>query len=287
VEIGRSLSTKAPSTGQSQSSSANNPSLESSKSLSNDNELLQATLETDSPPSPPTDDRAALHQLYAAASKFGVDQLALNEFLLSRSGSVASNYSSYTGRTTGRSPYPAPASPVSPSAGSGSSAPRRNGSILRDTSKQPQTQQAFTFPPRETTPVGTNLAVPRFASTPDVPGNAVIRRTLYIASDPKLANAVDAQAQSQAQTQAPSSPFLGVGRKPSVRSPQNTHKRSTSISSVQSVRSVTDRAPTPPPNRSARRKSAEASPPVPQLPSALSQDPKLSPTRNRSMRQAA
>lgn len=204
-------------------------------------------VEPDSPEPPQVSsggDQAALKQLYDAASKLGYDQSALSEFL-SRSGSITSTHRATDSRADVRSPDLGLPSPtledghphlVSGSADASSSVPLA----------RPQ------YPPRSASDTG------------EVPGNTVLRRTLYITSDLKPS---DEQSQNTTPT-----------RKGFVR---HGHKRSASVTSVLSSRSVVDRAPTPPPTRAARRKSTEPSPPVPQLPSAYTQAAKTSPTRPR------
>ena len=194
------------------------------------------------PVSAPPGDEAALRQFYDAAEKLGYPHAALDEFL-SRSGSVTSNYRNTESLRSARSPTPA----ADVAAGLSSEAYLRS----------PPTSST------DNSPVQMAGSTPTSHGAPDAinSSNAVVRRTLYIASDTTPSEAMDDN--------------IPPPRRSSIR---HSHKRSASITSMQSGRSVLDRAPTPPPNKSARRKSQEPSPPVPRLPSFASQGSRLSPT---------
>ena len=201
------------------------------------------------PVSPPPGDEAALRQLYDAAEKLGYPYAALDEFL-SHSGSVTSNYQNTESLTSARSPTPAAdMAPGLSSEGYLRSLP------ISSTDNSPVQMAGST---------STSHGVPDAINS----SNAVVRRTLYIASDATPSEAMDDN--------------IPPPRRSSIR---HGHKRSASITSMQSSRSVLDRVPTPPPTKSARCKSQEPSPPVPRLPSFASQGSRLSPavlTRTRA-----
>ena len=199
-----------------------------------------------SPPEPVSaspGDEAALRQLYDAAEKLGYPHAALNEFL-SRSGSVTSNYRNTESRASARSATPA---------ADVNTGPFSNGYI------QPSPTASTSESAAQS--AGSTVISRNAQDAINSPGNAVVRRTLYVASDATPGEVINEN--------------ITPARRSSIR---HGHKRSASIVSAQSSRSVVDRAPTPPPTKSARRKSQEPSPPVPRLPSSASQGARPSPT---------
>ncbi|KAF8843621.1 hypothetical protein BDN67DRAFT_964101 [Paxillus ammoniavirescens] len=186
-------------------------------------------------------DSAAVKQLFEAASKIGLDQVALNDLLsrstsISRAGGWMSGGSSVIGN---RSPTPATQQsiildrnrPATPSDKRLNDDDPVSGSDDRTVRKLSVRKQGEPSQTRQTRQVHEN--------------SAVIRRTLIFPSELR-ASKVD---------------LSQVTRKASTR----RHRRSGSTTSAQSVRSVHDRAPTPPPPKSngSRRFSTDRSPPVP------------------------
>ncbi|KAF9518183.1 hypothetical protein BS47DRAFT_324130 [Hydnum rufescens UP504] len=221
------------------------------QSASNDPRLLTpktSLREGKTSPSPPHDE-GALKQLFDAASNLGLDQEALNDFL-SRSGSI-------TSQATSR------AHAASPTPNLGLSASTIDES-LHESSRLPNQQPSSEAP---VLPIQPQLR--QHSAEPD-PGTTVVRRTLYIPSDGKDSNPTDIQGL--------------VARRSSMKP---RHGRSASATSIQSGRSVLDRAPTPPPSRGARHRSMEASPPVPQLPTAIGSGANLTPPRPQSNQPSA
>lgn len=216
-------------------------------------------------------DQAALKQLFDAASNLGLDQGALND-LLARSGSISSkaksNISKHasaapshkSGRTEvswlerSRSPmtlsegrpsldqqlhnqqHPRPPTPSSPKPTSTSDAVRKLS-----------IRKAIARPARETVGSANNVS-----SSIDA-DRTVLRRTLIFPSE------------SRQSTADVGSLF------PKSTTTSSRRRRSASAASVHSVRSIHDRAPTPPPPKSptGRRFSTDTTPPMPSLPSAL------------------
>ncbi|KIK97405.1 hypothetical protein PAXRUDRAFT_226911 [Paxillus rubicundulus Ve08.2h10] len=184
---------------------------------------------------------AAVRQLFEAASKIGLDQVALNDLLsrstsISRAGGWMSGASSVIGN---RSPTPATQQPtvldrIPPatlSDGRLNDDDPVSGSDDRTVRKLTVRKQGEGRQTRQNRQVHEN--------------SAVIRRTLIFPSE----------------LRASKTDLSQVTRKASTR----RHRRSGSTTSAQSVRSVHDRAPTPPPPKSngSRRFSTDRSPPVP------------------------
>ncbi|KAF9246121.1 hypothetical protein BU15DRAFT_84928 [Melanogaster broomeanus] len=192
-------------------------------------------------------DSAAVRQLFEAASRIGLDQVALND-LLSRSTSISrgtglgmsGGSSSMIGN---RSPTPAtqlymdrnrPATPSDKHPNDEDPVSGADDKTVRKLSVRKQGE------PSQTRHNGQN---------PE--NSAVIRRTLIFPSEFR-ASKVD---------------LSQVTRKSSTR----RHRRSGSATSAQSGRSVHDRAPTPPPPKSngGRRFSTDRSPPVPTVSTSI------------------
>ncbi|KAI0071815.1 hypothetical protein K474DRAFT_1686903 [Panus rudis PR-1116 ss-1] len=205
--------------------------------------VASPTIPEDSvPPSSPGQE-AALQQLFDAANALDLDQAALSA-LLSRSPSLSSQATTLeklkrkeSVSTKRRSAQQAPPqSPLPEGRPSFDAASPRPSTDTRSYSRQSQNALASGLKPE-----------------PDVPTSAVVRRTLYL-PDPKAGSALD---------------LTSLLRKQSV----SNKRRSAGAGSVQSNKSIRDRAPTPPPPKSnsgkrfsASSASAASSPPVPQLP---------------------
>jgi serine/arginine repetitive matrix protein 2 len=199
-----------------------------------------------------TDD-AALRQLFAAASNLGLDQAALND-LLARSNSTRAAHrarSTTDNHTTDRPPVGnaepdvvLPNRAVSPAL----SEPRPSVDIVPSrleaaNSRKPSVRRTVD-PTRRARPVQDENATAV---------NAIVRRTIIYPSESR-SSTIDLSM---------------LMRKPS----QSTRRRRSAASGgSMSSRSIHDRAPTPPPPKSSagRRFSTDSSPPVPQLPNALS-----------------
>ncbi|KIJ68939.1 hypothetical protein HYDPIDRAFT_105474 [Hydnomerulius pinastri MD-312] len=186
-------------------------------------------------------DSAAVRQLFEAAHKIGLDQVALND-LLARSTSVS--------RTTGWGMSGGSSSSI---IGNRSPTPATRPSNIMDRNRPATPSDNH---PTDDDPVNgaddktvRKLAVRKPgepSQTRQNPENsAVIRRTLIFPSELR-ASKVD---------------LSQMTRKPSTK----RHRRSGSSTSAQSARSVQDRAPTPPPPKfnGGRRFSTDRSPPVP------------------------
>ncbi|KAA1471322.1 hypothetical protein DENSPDRAFT_837290 [Dentipellis sp. KUC8613] len=196
----------------------------------------------------PPSDQAALRQLFDAASNLGLDQAALND-LLARSTSTSSKSTSaqwslkHTSATT--------------SDASGDMTERTalqrvrspTGSESRPSIDKSSQKQASDSVRK----LSVRKQIPRaslFSNTEM--SNAVVRRTLIFPAETRQ-SIVDFNA-------------AGLRKSTSTR-----RRRSASAASVQSVRSVHDRIPTPPPQKSptSLRFSPEPKPPVPELPPSL------------------
>lgn len=191
-------------------------------------------------------DEGALKQFIDAANNLGLDQDALTE-LLARSTSVGS-------RLTTQNPKHLSAPSVDRS-GHGKSDPPSSGpvplSAVRSSAHrslvQPSQRPAGEI--IEKAPIRRPLA--RNAATSEAANSTIVRRTLIFPSEAR---------------QATPEPGMGLRKSSSTR-----RRRSTSAASMLSNRSLHDRVPTPPPPKSstARRFSAEQSPPMPHIPSSL------------------
>ncbi|KAF8334281.1 uncharacterized protein EI90DRAFT_3121608 [Cantharellus anzutake] len=206
------------------------------------------TIVDDPRPTSPPQDEAALHHFMQAGAILGLSQDVLNDFL-SRSGSIATQRSMRKA-----TPPPDPGDPVS--------AASPNDSTLASR-KMPDSQSSTT----KSTTAGANIG-PHNSAQDATP--VVVRRTIYIPQESKPALSPDLQNV--------------VARKSSLK--QNRHNRSASSTSTQSGRSISDRAPTPPPSRSVRHRSVEVSPPVPSLPSSLPRDSQVTASRRVSNQSA-
>nr|VWP00497.1 SGE1 protein [Ganoderma boninense] len=203
--------------------------------------------------SPPGSDEDAIKQLFHAAENLGLDQAALNE-LLARSPSTSSRSTAWTQLTRATSPNNSRKSHV----------PVIRGRVTPESVRSPMSDgrpSVDGFSPRpsmDTKPSGRRSQDAPHALRPrpqqqhhtsqqDAVPNAVVRRTIIFPSDARLSS-LDLQAIMRKQT--------------------NSRRRA----SVSSKSSVHDRVPTPPPPHRAtgRRFSTDVSPPVPQLPPALS-----------------
>ena len=208
-----------------------------------------------SPPTIPEDailpatsstEEAALQQLFDAASNLGIPQDALDQ-ILARSPSSSSRSTAWTKITR-----------------SASTAERRKSQRTATQSPalsegRPSIDAPSTRPSPETRqlnirkPTTDSIAArPRpDVETPTTSGaNAIVRRTIIYPSDSRASN-VDWNALIRKQS-------------------TSRRRRSAGAGSVQSNRSIHDRAPTPPPPKSPgggrRFSSDESSPPVPQVP---------------------
>lgn len=187
-------------------------------------------------------DSAAVKQLFEAASKIGLDQVALND-LLARSTSVSraagwvwsGGSSAISNMPLSPSPQPSNVldrSPSVPPADKHLTNGDPSNSADAKTVRKPSVSKAG-----ELGQLRQNRQIPENA--------AVIRRTLIFPSEFRSSKVDLSQ----------------MGRKAFMR----RHRRSGSGTSAQSARSVHDRAPTPPPPKSngGRRFSSERSPPIP------------------------
>lgn len=184
-------------------------------------------------------DSAAVKQLFEAASKIGLDHVALND-LLTRSTSVSRT----TGLTWSGGSSAVGNIPLTPNAQSSNTRDRNPPADRHSTDGDPSNGANDTtvrrLPAQQTGELG------QIRQNRQIPENAaVIRRTLIFPSEFRSSKVDLSQ----------------VNRKAIMR----RHRRSGSATSAQSVRSVHDRAPTPPPPKSngGRRFSTERSPPVP------------------------
>ncbi|THH16460.1 hypothetical protein EW146_g4182 [Bondarzewia mesenterica] len=194
----------------------------------------------------PSSDQAALKQLFDAASNLGLDQGALNDFLV-RSGSVSSK---------------SPAAKLSKHASAATS--HRSGwidSSLLERARSPTISEGRPSIEQSTSrrtpePVTRKLSVRKQTARLDesadrLASSTVIRRTLIFPSESRQST-VDLNVLMRKNSAA-------------------RRRRSASGVSVFSNRSVHERAPTPPPPKSptTQRFSTDSSPPVPQLPASL------------------
>lgn len=191
-------------------------------------------------------DSAAVKQLFEAASKIGLDQVALND-LLTRSTSVsrAANW-----------PWPGGSSTISNTPLASNTQP---SSILdRNLAALPGDKYPNDDDPSSGTDDKTvrQLSVRKGGGPGQIRQNrqisenaAVIRRTLIFPSEFRSSKVDLSQ----------------VNQKALMR----RHRRSGSATSAQSARSVHDRAPTPPPPKSGRRFSSQTSPPVPGMTASI------------------
>jgi serine/arginine repetitive matrix protein 2 len=191
-------------------------------------------------------DESALKQFMDAANNLGLDQDALTE-LLARSTSISSrvttqgskHLSTPLGDRSGRGKSDPPFSGTTPPSAAGSSA---HLSPL----PSPQRPSGETI---ENSPIRRPVA--RNAATSESANSTIVRRTLIFPSEAR---------------QSTAEPGAGLLRKSS----STRRRRSTGAASI-SNRPLLDRVPTPPPPKSptARRFSAEQSPPMPHIPSSL------------------
>ncbi|KAI0747644.1 hypothetical protein C8Q80DRAFT_1219125 [Daedaleopsis nitida] len=190
-------------------------------------------------------DEDALKQLFDAASNLGLDQAALND-LIARSPSVTSSKSTAwtklrratSTNESRRTQVPIIRERATPD--SVRSPPMSEGRPSVETySPRPSTE--LKSPPRK------SQDTPRRSPHQEINPKAIVRRTIIFPSDSRIST-VDMSA---------------LMRK------QSTSRRRASVGSN---RSVHDRVPTPPPPHrgGGRRYSTDVSPPVPQLPQALS-----------------
>jgi serine/arginine repetitive matrix protein 2 len=194
---------------------------------------------------PHAEDEGALKQFIDAANNLGLDQGALTE--LPASTSIDPRLTTQSSRHSSTPSYdrsgycksnhslsgPAPLSAASTSAHRSlvQSPQRPSGEII------------------EKAPIRRPLA--RNATTSEDAKSTIVRRTLIFPSEAR---------------QSTPEPGMGLRKSSSTR-----RRRSTSAASMHSKRSLHDRVPIPPPPKSstARRFSAEQSPPVPHIPSSL------------------
>ncbi|TFK55217.1 hypothetical protein OE88DRAFT_1723594 [Heliocybe sulcata] len=213
----------------------------------------QSSSSVSDPPTPDQADEQALRQLFDAASNLGLNPEDVSALLV-RSGSTSSRpLGSALSRST-----------------SNAQSVRSQKPFIRDRTKSPAQSDgrpsldSFLARPSETIARKVSLRSraesraetkdaesSRRLGAEDRPGaNAIVRRTIIMPSD----------------TRASTFDLSLLSRSISKR------RRPTSTTSIQSNRSVHERAPTPPPLKSptSRRFSGDASPPVPQLPPSLS-----------------
>lgn len=197
-------------------------------------------------------DEGALRQLYDAAANLGLDQNAL-QALVARSPSTTSRTTTWSKLTRNNS---VAASQKTQLADTRDSRPPQSpflaeGRTSMDAiSPRPSTEIRQLTIRKHAEPSSASRALPQ-ANTD--PLRKVVRRTIIVPSDSHT-SAVD---------------FASLIRKQTT----SQRRRSAGAGSITSNRSLQDRAPTPPPPRassSGRRFSTDRSPPVPQLPQALS-----------------
>lgn len=188
-------------------------------------------------------DPNALKQFYDAAQNLGLDKSALNEFLArSQSRSKSPDWASTSlGRSDSFSADNFPNAPreIEPPDRSTSPAPEIYVEHPVDLARKSSERQ-YAGSPVQT------RRVREIADDHTNAGNAVVRRTLIFPS-----------------ANGPPTDFSSLVRKAS-----KARKRTSNLS-AQSIRSVHDRVPTPPPSRT-KRLSIDPSPPVPILPTILS-----------------
>ncbi|TBU46979.1 hypothetical protein BD309DRAFT_952854 [Dichomitus squalens] len=197
--------------------------------------------------STPNSDEDAIKQLFHAAENLGLDQAALND-LLARSPSTSSKSTAWTKLTRATSPSESRKNQV----------PVIRGRATPDSVRSPVSEGRPSVdglsprPSMDVKPSGRKSENGLQAPSPrqqqsDAAPNAIVRRTIIFPSDSRM-SALDFQAMMRKQS---------VSRR---------------RASVSSKASIHDRVPTPPPPHRAagRRFSTDVSPPVPQLPPALS-----------------
>lgn len=191
-------------------------------------------------------DSAAVKQLFEAASKIGLDQVALND-LLTRSTSVsrAAGWALPGGSSTIGN------TPLAPNTQPSSTSDRNLAALPGD--KYPNDDDPSSGTDDKTVrklSVRKGGGPGQIRQNRQIPENAaVIRRTLVFPSEFRSSKVDLSQ----------------VNQKALMR----RHRRSGSATSAQSARSVHDRAPTPPPPKSGRRFSSETSPPVPGMTASI------------------
>ena len=266
-----SPTTSSPTTSSHRGNSAATPSTNSGAPIS---------VEGTSRPSPVTAaltsevDSAAVKQLFEAASNLGLDQAALND-LLARSTSISraagwglsAGVSAIAGNRTLAPPV---------STGSNGNLLDRNRPTTPDERRDDDTTTLNSMDGtivrknssvrKPTSPTPTSTAQP--SPTPDP---AIVRRTLIFPSEFRTSK-VDLTQPSRKQS-------------------SKRHRRTGSAISAQSVRSVHDRAPTPPPPKSntSRRLSTDRSPPVPSMATSITAQAEAllrGPTRNAAQEQS-
>ena len=188
-------------------------------------------------------DEGALKQFIDAANNLGLDQDALTELLARSTGSrltaqSSKHLSAPLGDRSGHGKSDPPLGGPAPLSAAGSSAHRS----LLPSPQRPAGEVIENAPVRR--PVARN------AATSESANSTIVRRTLIFPSEAR---------------QSTPEPGASLRKSSSTR-----RRRSTSAASI-SNRPLLDRVPTPPPPKSstARRFSAEQSPPMPHIPSSL------------------
>ncbi|PCH38460.1 hypothetical protein WOLCODRAFT_115527 [Wolfiporia cocos MD-104 SS10] len=196
-------------------------------------------------------EEAALRQLFDAANDLGLDQAALND-LIARSPSTSSKSTTWTkltrmGSTTGSRKSRVQGARTSAQNNARSPPVSEGRPSMDDFSPRPSVE--VQQPPIPKAPEPTPRPRRERENGQDL--NPVVRRTIIYPSD----------------TRAPTVDLSALTRKQSA----SRKRRSAGVASIQSVRSIYDRVPTPPPHKSGSggRFSTEDSPPVPQLPPAI------------------
>ncbi|KAH9483993.1 hypothetical protein JR316_0003471 [Psilocybe cubensis] len=213
---------------------------------------------------------AALEQFFAAASNIGLDENVINA-LLARSGSTSSrnllarNNSVAKPQPTRQNDSKVDAEPVAYVGSTGSDQTATPTSYIVPPEQQlqppskselrPATPEDVTVTRKPSARRTDQLRRPKEGQAENA-GNAIVRRTILIASDLSPSDFTALSALTQ--------------RKTSMR------KKRASATSVSS-RSVHDRAPTPPPPKSPtiKRFSADGMPPIPQMPNFVGQAGKM------------
>lgn len=199
-------------------------------------------LEEHSEGSPSRSDDEAVKQLFEAGLHLGLKPADINN-LLARSASVASKPAGSSlsrSQSTVRSPTPGFLDSNAPV----------EGSVSRE--RQSMDQGSSRGTPSSSRRVVIRTGGEGSGSQSD--GAAVVRRTLIFPSEFRASRGDLAQ----------------VSRRPSQSGKR--HRKTGSVISAQSARSVHDRAPTPPPPKAAtgRRFSTDKSPPLPAMPGSIS-----------------
>lgn len=196
-------------------------------------------------PASSSNEEAALQQLFDAASNLGIPQDALDQ-ILARSPSNSSRSTAWTKITRSASTADRRKSQRTATQSPALSEGRPS---IDPASPQPSTEVRQLNARKSTLDTIPARLRPDAESSTNSGANAIVRRTIIYPSDSRASN-VDWNALIRKQS-------------------TSRRRRSAGAGSVQSNRSIHDRAPTPPPPKSPggrRFSSDESSPPVPQVP---------------------